>query len=301
MNIMDHFAHADLSAFTKRNYNSAVNHWIEYLKKPINKIAVSPIKSFEALKKVDGIKHTSHVYHGYLSAIIAYIKYHRIMELNTNENHDKLIAVWKQMMFENDEPMREHYKENKPTEKQEPQALSWEQVTKAREGLTDGIPKLLLSMYSLLTPERADYFELEILRGPGQKPTSGNYIDLTNRKLVMTEFKTAKKYERLEQDIPEELMRQINLSLKDKPREYLFTNRFKVPFTRTTFSQWANRIVSEIFGKRTTLTCIRHAYISSLDFNKSIRQLEQVSTSMGHSVGTQKTYAWIGKNEVVNP
>jgi hypothetical protein len=290
---MNHFEKTDLSPFTIRNYNNCLNKWIEFLKKPLDKIVISPKTSFASLKKIELIKHTPHVYHSYLSAMIAYIKYN----LADHPKKDKMMKMWYDLMYKNDTPIREHYKDNKPTEKQAPQALTWDQIEKVRDGLPDGIPKLLLSMYSLLTPERADYFELEICRG--QTPTSGNWIDLSKKKLVMTEFKTARKYERLEQDIPEELMRQIHLSVTEKPREYLFVNRFKGPFDRATFSNYANRIISDLFDKRTTLTCIRHAFVTKLDFNKPIRQLDGISSSMGHNMATQKTYAWI--NEVVHP
>jgi site-specific recombinase XerD len=151
-------------------------------------------------------------------------------------------------------------------------------------------------MYTLLEPERADYFECELI-SRGQKATSANYINLTDNKLVITDFKTAKKYDKLEQDIPPELMRQITLSITNEPRQYLFVNRFKKPFERPQYSNWANRVLSEIFGKPITLTILRHAYCSKLDFNAPLRSLEAISKRMGHDVTTQKRYQWI--NEVI--
>lgn len=299
--MLTHFDHTALSVFTKRNYDDSINHWIAFLKKPIEKIIKTPAKSLDALKKVpaDVLVQSHHVHHKYLSAIVSYMKYHKIASLTDKEQTD-IQEEWRRLMMESQEPSKEHYKDNKPSDRQEPQRLHWPEVVKVRDSLPDGIPKLLLSMYTLLEPERADYFELELLTS-SQTPISPNYINLTEKKVVLTDFKTKKKYETLEQIIPPELFRQITLSLVENPRKYLFVMGDGQPFNRITFSTWANRVLKKIFGKNTTLTCVRHAFVSSeIDFTKSIRELESIGKRMGHDVMTQKRYAWLdGKNEVV--
>ena len=49
-----------------------------------------------------------------------------------------------------------------------------------------------------------------------------------------------------------------------------------------------------------TLTTLRHSYTSSLDYNRPIRELNEIAKTMGHSVGVQHMYRWDGLvNEVV--
>ena len=289
-----HFEHTTLSLFTQRNYDICINKWIEYLKKSIVKILKTPELSFKQLKALPQIKSSHHVYKQYVNAIVSYMKYHRFGSL-TDSQHEIIQDKWRTFMIENDVVNKEHYKDNTPSERQAPKKLNWADVLKVRDSLPDGIPKLLLSMYTYIEPERADYFELELIR-TDEKPTSSNYINLTEKKLILTDFKTKKTYEKLELTVPEELMRQILLSLTETPRQYLFLNRFKKPFERPQFSNYANRTLTEIFKSivpSTNLTCLRHSYVSSLDFTKTIRELDAVAKRMGHDVMTHKKYAWI--------
>uniref|UniRef100_A0A6C0AQ64 Tyr recombinase domain-containing protein n=1 Tax=viral metagenome TaxID=1070528 RepID=A0A6C0AQ64_9ZZZZ len=287
---MKHFEHTDLSEFSKRNYDTRLNKWKEYLNKPLSAIIKDPKGSFDLLKQVKDLTHTEVTYHLYLNAIVSYMKH------NPVKVDKKVREEWIKLARGNSEIVQEHYKDNKPSELQKDKVMSWKEICNVRDRLPDGIPKLLLSMYTLLEPERADYFECELIYR-GQKATSANYINLSDSKLVITDFKTAKKYDKLEQDIPPELMRQIALSVTEQPRQYLFVNRFKKPFERPQYSNWANRILSDIFDKPMTLTIIRHAFCSQIDFNAPLRSLEAISKRMGHDVGTQKRYQWI--NEVI--
>ena len=215
----------------------------------------------------------------------------------TAKAHEVLLNEWKQLQFDNAAPLREHYVNETPTELQKSKQVELSDVIKVRDALPDGIPKLLLSMYTMVNPERADYFETEIVT-EGQTPVLPNYIDMVASKVVLADFKTKKTYTTLSQTLPPELIRQIRASLAESPRKYLFVNNVGAPFTRAVYSNWANRILSHVMGKKTTLTCIRHAYVSQLDFNGSLKELTAIAKSMGHSTGTQRKYKWT--NDVVN-
>jgi len=62
----------------------------------------------------------------------------------------------------------------------------------------------------------------------------------------------------------------------------------------TEFSNWANRILTRVFEKRTTLTALRHSYTSSglIDFNGSLKGLTLHTRLMGHSVSMSMGYVW---------
>ena len=269
--------------------------WQELLKRPIIDILKNPKRSFEELK-TQKIAQTPQNWHIYLNACYSCMIHNKLPGV-TVKAHETLLNEWKQIQFENAAPLREHYMKEEPTALQKDKLVELDEVIKVRNGLPDGIPKLLLSMYTMINPERADYFETEIVT-EGQKPSSSNYIDMATAKVILTDFKTKKTYTTLTQTVPPELIRQIEASLAESPRRYLFVTKQGEAFSRGVYSNWANRILTEVMGKRTTLTCLRHAYVSELDFNGSLKGLTEIANTMGHSTGTQRKYKW--KNEVIS-
>ena len=75
---------------------------------------------------------------------------------------------------------------------------------------------------------------------------------------------------------------------------YLFTNSIGGPYDRSQYSGYSVRMLERLFGKPVTLTTLRHSYTSSLDYNRPIRELNEIAHSMGHSVGVQHMYRWDG-------
>jgi integrase len=94
------------------------------------------------------------------------------------------------------------------------------------------------------------------------------------------------------------LKKELEDSLKVEPRSWLFMKRetkkaAPEPMSGTEFSNWANRILTRVFGKRTTLTALRHSFVSSeQDYSGSLRSISKVARSMGHSVGMSLGYVW---------
>jgi integrase len=169
-----------------------------------------------------------------------------------------------------------------------------------RDTLKVGSPeRLLLSLYTYIPPVRADYFEVRI--NPPKsiiEDSKSNYIVLDNEKsaLVLQDFKTAAKYKEIRHTLPPPLFQEIQQSLKDKPRNYLFVMQTDStrPYDRGAFSKWANKVLSDLFKIPMTLTSLRHLFISTLDFNKTrASELEKIGNSMGHSISMQKGYQWI--------
>jgi integrase len=158
-----------------------------------------------------------------------------------------------------------------------------------------------------LNPVRADYYHCLIVLdddAPFFETMQNNYIvlDETDHYVMLKDYKTREKHGVLKLPLPEELYRLVMRHLTDNDRPHLFVNENGDFFTRQTFSTWANRKLTKAFGRPMTLTAIRHSFCSQLDFNKPIKELNEVAHSMGHSVGTQRLYKWEGtSNEVVMP
>ena len=150
---------------------------------------------------------------------------------------------------------------------------------------------------------RADFFACRIYESD-PKLESENYIVLTeeNPRLVLNDYKTKKKYGTIQIPIPEplyELIKECKTSGICK-NDYIFTNSLGGPYDRNQYSGYAVRMLERLFGRPVTLTTLRHSYTSSLDYNRPIRELNEIAHSMGHSVGVQHMSRWDGLvNEVV--
>ena len=173
-------------------------------------------------------------------------------------------------------------------------SLTLKDLTQKRDSLKQGtLDNLLVGFYTYLPPVRADYYATQIIK-QGEQPTEPNYIEWhpEHSRVILTDFKTARMYKEITNDLPAELHQSLTLSLETHPRSYLFVNKEGNPFTRNGFSIWASNRLLSIFQKGLTLTMLRHIYISSLDFNLPPSVLKQIGDKMGHHLSQQLLYKW---------
>jgi integrase len=292
--ILHLFRNKTLSATSKNQYAIKISQWISYIDSPQNlhNLISNPKKSFEALETTEKIKHSPSNHHIYISSVVAFIKY--ILK------DEKLMKEWKEVEKENWKPIAVHYEENTPTELQKEKVIPFEDLMKIRETLEEGsVERLLLSFYTLIEPIRADYFATEIVSA-SEEPTADNYIVLGTKpsttKLVVKDFKTKQKYEKIENTLSPELYRELKVSLEKTPRRYLFTTPEDAtkPFaTRKLFSNWACRTLTRILKQPMTLTVLRHIYITNkIQSNTSATELREIAQKMGHSRDIQRIYEW---------
>lgn len=255
------------------------------------------------LQACPDIKPTNTNHHMFISAVVAYIQH--VMK------DDTLLDVWKEIMYDNSKPLRERYLTGEPTALQANKAdIKWEDILKVRDELPLGITKILLSMYTMIAPERGgDYHNVAMFPFNSDPALiKCNYIIMYLEgpwKLYLRDYKTKRKHGIIVVDLPDELSNMISEYQMTSPPESdcLFENEKGEPFTRGTFSTWAVRRLTGAFDRPMTLTAIRHAYISQIDFNRPIGELNAVAESMGHNLSTQRVYKWEDKkkNEVVVP
>lgn len=284
------FRNKTLSDTSKTQYSIKIPQWILYIngQKTINNLIMNPVESFKALEKTDKIKHSPSNHHIYISSAVAFIKY--ILKDET------LLKSWKAIEQTNWKPIAEHYNENKPTELQKDKQMTFDEINRIRQTLESGSQeRLLLSFYTLIEPIRADYFATEILRDISEEATEDNYIVLSPlpAKLIVKDFKTKQKYEKIENTLSSELLEELKISLEKHPRKYLFTMSEEKPFTRKLFSNWACRVLTRILKQPMSLTALRHIYITKKIEDKTpARELVNIATKMGHSRGIQRIYEW---------
>jgi hypothetical protein len=280
---------ADISNITKKVYLERLKVIIQDTEKDIYEILSNPTIYIDWIKNRSKSLQTQK---SYISAILALFKH----TPGLKEKEKKNYYDWYSEFSSIHKQIEAKYKLNEPTKKQREAYVSYENIVKKRNEMDSGSKeKLLLSVYTYLPPLRSDFNCIYIYK---EKPTEfkhNNYILLYDKPtLVLNEYKTVKKNDILRKELPEEFVKEIKLSIKKNPREWLFVDRENKPYLVNSFNKWANRTLKKIFGKPLTISLIRHSYINSLDFNKlTVSQKENIAKDMAHTVNTQDRYRLI--------
>jgi hypothetical protein len=122
----------------------------------------------------------------------------------------------------------------------------------------------------------------------------GNYIVLDDGYIVINNYKTAKHHGKYEELLPIVLINDIRNSIKAYPRDYLFIKEDGLPMCNNTYSAFVKSTFMDLFGRATSLSLLRHIYITEkLDFNKlTIEELEEEAKGMLHTPELQRKYKW---------
>jgi len=277
----------ELSEGTRKQYNVKLAHWAEYTGTTLDVLLSDATTAFDKLKASPSLKHTATNHHGYLCAMVAYVKYVR--------KEETLFKEWKKIEEENWRIIEQRYDENRPSELQEDKIMDFDVMEGLRVALEKGsFERLLLSFYMLIEPIRADYFATELV-SVGEESKEENYIVLGEYTLKVQDFKTKKKHGTIENTLSAELIEELEASLKKYPRKYLFVGEDrKSPYSsRKMFSNWACRTLTRVLGQPMTLTALRHIYITTkMKKDTPVKELVEIAKKMGHSRGMQRLYEW---------
>jgi integrase len=231
----------------------------------------------------------------YISAILAVFRHNPALKESRKEVYKK----WYDAFAEIHNAIEERYKRNEPTQKQKDVYVPFQKVIEARDKLERGsYERLLLAFYTYLPPLRCDFNRVRLISGSATRGKDDeNYITIDGKtcvQLVLNEYKTKKGKDRYEKTIPKDLCDELNASLQAHPRDWLFVDKRGQPFSAKSYTQWANRVLAKVLGKRMTVSMLRHAFINSLDFNKlTVAEKEDIAKDMAHTVGTQDRYRLI--------
>jgi integrase len=310
---MDFFEHVPIHETSRKMYNTRLNEWIEFMPnhfKSISSIVMLPDLALRTLHSRIRTN-TASSRHMYIVAVLSFVRHHltHLCECLTKEVVLPLRERWVVINTENEAPITQRRLENKPTVLQQAKGgsrLSFNDIVEKRDGLPTGsIERLLIAMYTMIPPVRADYFAMEVVRGEAE-PTLRNYLRIREdgtMESVLRDFKTAKMYKEIRNEFPPELVLEVHASLEKNPRGYLFTNSNGKPHTRNSFTTWARRILSRVFGTDFTLVFFRHAFATHYVMNIDLRtmtdaQIKDISDKMGHSTEMFRAYRWIKGEEV---
>lgn len=190
-------------------------------------------------------------------------------------------------------------KSEEKTKKQEENWITWEEVKKKRDELTNPLHRLVLSLYTEISPRRnQDYLLMRVVK---KTPTDSdaNYLVMEKgkpKRFIFNKYKTAKKYGTQIVEIPSSLASIITDYLKANPVEDnapLLVSDGK-PLTAVNS---ITRILNRIFGKKVGSSMLRHIYLSS---KYDIAEMKKDATDMAHSLSEQRNYLKSEPTQVVN-
>lgn len=304
---MDFFENTKLHSSSTKLFNSKLNEWVSFMPthfQSLGSILLHPPLAMDFLNK--NIKtNTNTNKHVYLMSVLSIFRHKSdIIPYYSDEYITELYITWKDIFNKNEQPIIERRLENKPTDKQQAKGghqITFSQIQEKRDELPAGSSeRLLLSMYTMIPPVRADYFATQIVKGD-EVPSQKNYIRIIAPDIIeciITDFKTAKTYKQITHKFPPELISEFTLSLEKHPRTYLFTNTKGEPHTRNSFVLWTRRCLTRIFETDFTLVFFRHSFITNFITNNikpdtTDAEIKEISDKMGHSPEMFRGYKWI--------
>jgi hypothetical protein len=300
---MNFFTTTHLKPATYNTYNTRLNKWISLFKEEqASLVFVYTHPNYATVTIRNHLKTTGHdtpmTMNCYVKAIMSATEHNlELFQHISKEQMQKSDKRWKELRQITYNQAFAYRMEQEPSKGQSEKSgvsLTLKDLIHKRDSMKEGsMDQLLVGFYTYLPPVRADYYATQIVK-QGEQPTEPNYIEwCTDRsRVVITDFKTARLYKEITNDLPNELHRILTISLTNQPRTYLFVNKEGNPFTRNGFSIWASNRLLSIFQKGLTLTMLRHIYISSLDFNLPPSALKQIGDKMGHHLSQQLLYKW---------
>ena len=210
-----------------------------------------------------------------------------------------IIELYHKQMMDDAQKYNSREKENKMTDVQRENWMSWTDIvatfeklkekvawvlrseTADRENLLELQKYVLLACYVLVPPRRAkDFTEMKTKDYDTEKD---NYY--VKGSFHFNDYKTAKVYGHQTVKTPKTLETLLNKWIKKNPGEYLFSDYAGKKLTSASIS----KILNSVFKKNVSVNMLRHAYITDVA-GPEIDRLQGMATNMGQSMAQQKLY-----------
>ena len=240
-----------------------------------------------------------------------------IEELNPNDNlnselniinqffifmelYDKFKKLFDEEMIKDlkvQQDMLSSAKKEKVNEKRD-NDISFEELKKLKNKIDDlkRDERLLYMLY--INPgigfvPRNDFSDMEIVETKDDvKNDKQNYYIKDSNKFILNEYKTAKKYGRIEFDAPKE-----TIPLIEKNTSYVFEDADKSPMKENTIQHKITRMFEKLTDTKVTINTIRRAFANYIA-DLPEKERTKIAHKMGHSGHTnKKMYKYEDKEE----
>jgi hypothetical protein len=284
MNIDEVFKCKDLSQSSLNSYKAKL------LKLNDNK----PIKNLNFLNNIDNIKsiikdYKPNTQRNYIIAIASILK----CSLHTNKTK-KAETLYKQYSIILDEYNTNLKDQTAMTDAENENWIKQDDLDEVYNDLKSKYKDskqayqnyLLLSLYYLQAPRRSRDFQYLKISSKYNDDLSNefNYLDIKKRKFIFNNYKTAKKYNRQEVDINDELFSIIQGYIKTfklKDGDYLLNDLKTNEAYKNTNS--ITILLNRIFKKKIGSSMLRKMYLTN-KYGDNAEQLKKDMTAMGSSV-----------------
>lgn len=162
--------------------------------------------------------------------------------------------------------------------------IDFENLTKTNEDIIQ--QHLILKLYSEIPPIRNDYAQMKVYHNKNIK--GENYIDLTNKKIILNNYKTDKTYGEKQIELNNNIIQLIKRWINITGNEYLLINiRDKNPMTSNGLTKYINKIFKP---KKVSTTILRKLYLSEkYPVIHNRKDMKKDAYIMGHSISTQQS------------
>lgn len=154
--------------------------------------------------------------------------------------------------------------------------------------------RMLLNVYVLIPPARADYGAIRIYLNDDdfKKENMPNYIMLDMKdkkgKLCLRQYKTAGYYDKIENDVPIDMMNDLVVIMEKNPsKKYLFERYDGTQYNVKRYDEFANRNFRRIH-KKLTINLIRKLYATY--HGDSISEIVTKANALKHRLKTHVNY-----------
>jgi len=186
-----------------------------------------------------------------------------------------------------------------PTQKQEDNFISWDNILEFRKLYYNDMTateKMLLSLYTLIPPVRADYTPMKVVATKPKKYEDGtNYLVLNSRPyFIFHAYKTHYKYGDMIAKIPSPLKKEITKYLAAMPAQtYLFESNGEA-WSAARLANEVRKIFQKYHSMDTGISLLRHAYDTKFyEGHKSLAEMTKVSSAMMHSPMLGQAYRFL--------
>lgn len=287
---------------TRRSYEARLRKAVEYTgAKSVKHLVLNPDAHYRALQvHYPSVSSRKSV----LTAVLAVFKF----APDLKERHEAAYQGWTTRHRSLTVLVESDAKQSMPNERQLAKYVSFDDVRAklkelsraddAHATLHDSMRLCLLGMLVHLKPKRADFGSLRVYRNKDPGKSDENYIVLHRKEtgapsyLVLNKYKTADKFNRLEEEFPPQLHSIVRTSLRRYPRQYVFHDRDEQSYSNAAYGKYFTRTFKSLFGKEMGVSLWRHVYITErLDPRKqSLLEQEDTARLMGHSKSMQDRY-----------
>ena len=290
---------SNLSPISKEMYISRLKRLVKITGKDVDWILKNADETFRIMvedKKISELQSQK----AYINSILTLFKHTNDLKNTMSESYSKWLECFRRVNSQ----AQMKYETCQASQKQKDVFVSWENILEKRDSLEKtSLEYLILCLYSMIPPSRADMNEIKIysnyIPNDEEEKEFPNYLIIDGNKmtLVYNEFKSkSKKMQKYENDLPECLIDVIKTSLANDPRDFLITSpKTKKPYHNPhSYTVFVDRMLLKLFGKNVTINTLRHSFINSVDLNK-LTPLEKknLSKKLMHSTSTFDRYRYM--------